>query len=170
MTEIRFDDKGNIYPYEIIELEFKSFQDKFVIGFGGSSTRQNIYEKYLVYIADFYKEIVTRWLQWVNCSFTTNKIDPNDIDLVNLIAAEIFAVKNMEIAKFLTKYGSKDLYNVDGYCIPVYKENDERYELTKEYMKYWKKWFGYDRSKNPKGVIQLNFSEDVINDVNKLEA
>lgn len=50
MEEMRFDDKGNIYPYEIIELEFKSFQDKFVISFGGSSTRQNIYKKYLVYI------------------------------------------------------------------------------------------------------------------------
>lgn len=164
MTEIGFDDKGNIYPYQLIDLELKSFQYRFVISFSASSTRQDIYEKYLVYISDFYKEIVNHWLQWVNGSFITNKINPNDIDLVNLIQAEIFAIKNAEIAKFLTKYGSKDLYKVDGYCIPIYKENDERSELTKEYVKYWRKWFGHDRSRNPKGIIQLNLSEDIIND------
>lgn len=166
MTKIRFDDKGNIYPYQLIDLELKSFQDRFVISFSASSTRQGIYEKYLIYISDFYKEIITHWLQWVNGSFTTNKIDPNDIDLVNFIRAETLSTKSTEILKFLTKYGSKNLYKVDGYCIPVYSENDERYKITKDHVIYWEKWFGHDRTKSPKGIIQLNFNDKIIDDLN----
>lgn len=163
MIEIGFDEKGNIFPYQFIDLELTIFQEKFVISFEDSSTRKNIYENYLIYITDFHKEIVDTWLQWIDGSFTTNKKDPRDIDLVNLIGAYAFSLKSAELIKFLTKYGSKDKYNVDGYCVPVYPSDDERYELTYKYMKYWEKWFGHDRSNNPKGVIQLYFNNEVVN-------
>jgi hypothetical protein len=165
MTEIRFDDRGNIYPYKLIALELMIFQEKFVISFDGSSTRQKIYENYLVYIIDFHKEIVDVWQQWIDGSFITDKKDPNDIDLVNFIDSYAFSSKGAELIKFLTKYGSKDKYKVDGYCVPVYPSDDERYELTYRYMKYWEKWFGHDRSNNPKGIIQLYFNNEIINNL-----
>lgn len=156
---INFDRNGNPQPLGVTELHVADFKLVFVDNFDKSETRSKIFESYSTYIGDFQKEIVHNFINWVNGSYTTTKENPNDIDIVNLIEHDDnLNSKSHLLEKFLTKGGSKDTYLVDGYFVPVYPDNDPRFQITEHWRNYWLNWFGKDRQGKQKGIIQLSFS------------
>lgn len=155
---IEFDKNGNIQPSEIIPINEQEFKEIFVDNFSESETRTKIFNGFQRYLSDFKVQITPSFKNWCNGSFTTTKLNPNDIDLVNLVIFnEEINKKQKEIFKFLTQGGSKESYSVDGYFVPIYEESDPRYELTKNYVSYWRDWFGKDRLSRKKGIIELSF-------------
>ena len=42
---------------------------------------------------------------------------------------------------------------------PIFEENDPRANITKDKVKYWTKWFGYDREKNPKAILKVTLND-----------
>jgi hypothetical protein len=165
ITSFNFDNNGNIFPYSIINISLEKFKEEFVIGFSSSKTRANIFNGYTNYLKDFHNAIGSSWTQWIDGSFTTNKIDPSDVDLVNLVDINILNSKVPEVRRFLTKYGSKKNYVVDGYIIPIADVNDKRYPATEAAIKYWKTWFGKDRASNPKGLIEIEINSMSLNNL-----
>lgn len=152
-----FDVEGNVYPRQVIDITAQTIKERFVEAFPESKTRSNIFSGYLRYVGDFSRDVGPAWGQWVNGSFTTTKVNPNDIDLVNLVGAGEVNRAGAKFRKFLTEHGSKETYLVDGYFIPCYPEGDERSAITRKRVAYWLKHFGHDRRDRPKGLLQVRF-------------
>ncbi len=152
---ISFDDNGNIIPVGINFLSIEDFRSFFVF----TTTRDEIFKYFLQYTSDFQKELVKEFSQWIGGSFTTRKENPSDIDLVNIVTySDELNKKQSVLLKFLTTGGSKIVYKVDGYFIPIYPDNDPRYHITVSWMNYWKNFFGHDRFNNPRGIVEISFN------------
>lgn len=155
---IEFNEYGNPQPPGILESSFAEFQSTFVENFNHSQTRRVIFDSYESYVNDFKSEVSSAFRNWIDGSYTTTKLDPNDINLVNIVAySDELNQKDQIIAKFLTHGGSKERYSVDGYFIQVYPTDDPRYAITQHWLDYWLNWFGHDRQKRQKALIELSF-------------
>jgi hypothetical protein len=156
---INFDKNGNPQPEGIINIPFAEFKIIFLDNFGNSKTRKLIFTGYENYIIDFKKEINNQFDQWMSGSFTTTKENPNDIDLINLVEVkDELNQKQIKLREFLTVGGSKDKYLVDGYFIPIYSQNDPRFKITEYWLNHWAEFFGHDKLKRPKALIEVSFN------------
>lgn len=154
-----FDENGNL-PSGIINSSLQNFEDNFITNFNDSSTRPEIFKGYLRYCDKLLPlNIATK--QWINGSFTTKKVNPNDIDFVTHIDAlkvdENPEIQN-KISEICNPFETKKEFLCDVYFIPLYPQKmPELYQHTIERINYWRKWFGHDRKMNPKGIIELEF-------------
>jgi hypothetical protein len=156
-----FDENGNL-PTGIINSSLQEFKHHFIINFKESSTRPVILDGYSRYCDKLLPlNIATK--QWINGSFTTNKVNPNDIDFVTHIDA-LKVDENFEIQTKLLKICNTDETKKEFFCdvyfILLYpQEIPELYQHTINRINYWLKWFGHDRMMNPKGIIELKFMD-----------
>ncbi|MFA9370116.1 MAG: hypothetical protein ACERIH_00190 [Labilibaculum antarcticum] len=158
MSEILFDEHGNPQPEGIRPIPFKDFKTAFVDDFETSETRPRIFDGYESYVYDFKTNISPSFQHWMNGSYTTNKENPNDIDLVNIVPfSDDLNLKGTALMAFITKGTSKENYMVDGYLVPVYPDDDPRAEFTKNQLAYWEDFFGSDRNGRTKTLFELKF-------------
>lgn len=155
---ISFDSRGNITPYEAISTNILEVENVFVNQNNNSTTRKNIFDGYKEYNNDLYSQINNEFEQLINGSYTTKKLNPADIDLVNFIDSEIFLKNKKYLDNFLTKYGSKKKYLVDGYILPLVEQTDPRYPQIKAMIEYWEKQWGNDRDGNKKGFLKIKIN------------
>ena len=152
-----FDDHGNLFPYQKSKLKINDCLDLFVSDFPASQTRQTLFDNLLRYRSAIFSELNQNFKQWINGSFTTQKLNPNDIDLANLIPySDALDSKIETILPYFTVGGSLEMYQMDAHLIPVYDETDPRFENTKLRLAYFEHWFGHDRNDRPKGFIEIN--------------
>ncbi len=83
--ELSFDERGNLKPYDVIEISVKRFEKTFVNSFDTESTRHQLYENYKIYMAELSKLISKGFYQLVDGSFISNKENPRDIDFVTVM-------------------------------------------------------------------------------------
>lgn len=86
MMSLYFDSLGNLFPYQRSEYKINDCVNLFVNNFPASQTRQILFDNLLKYRAAIFSELNQTFAQWLNGSFTTQKLNPNDIDLANLIS------------------------------------------------------------------------------------
>jgi hypothetical protein len=155
---ITFDIYGNPQPNGVLKLSYNNFKDIFVLDFDDSKTRLTISKNYEKYLADFKKEVKIDFKNWIGGSFISTKMNPNDIDVVNIFQYTDEINKNTQVLiKFLTYGNSLENYMVDGYLMPIYPINDPRYSLTTDALEYWSEWLGHDKENRPKAVIEISF-------------
>lgn len=156
MAILGFDERGNLTPYEKVELDIRHCFEGFVEEFAESDTRQELYDNLVQYRLDLF-EVVGVSAQWLNGSFVTLKTDPKDIDLVNLIPFDAGLDHTIErLLPYFTVGGSVEEYRIDAHLIPLYPEDDLRFENTKLRKAYFERWFGYDREGHPKDLLKLS--------------
>lgn len=151
---VAFDEKGNPKPYDVFTESLIDFEKQFIY----NDHRKNIYDYFNKYLTDIKKLVgETNFEQWIDGSFTTTKKNPNDIDVISIIPHHCETGKTHLFYRFRPEDDVKSKYGnvVDAYLIFKYPENDIRYELTKDFLKHFKKTFSLDRSDNPKGIICL---------------
>lgn len=90
MTQLNFDEYGNLTPYKIMEIDLATFEAYFVTAFPKSKTRKRLFENYLRYIYRFQDKVFPFFEQWINGSFVTKKENPKDIDLITFLDYKIF--------------------------------------------------------------------------------
>lgn len=100
------------------------------------------------------------WTQWLGGSFTTQKPQPGDIDVVNLIdwaSSKELDISNTPYFKKTNDPGScsKVKYNIDSFLLPVYPAGDPRHKVTAAGRDYWKKWLGKSRTGEQRSVFQM---------------
>jgi hypothetical protein len=88
--DFTFDIRGNLTPPQAICCSLQNFETTFVQSFEESNTRALIFENFTRYIHDFQNTIATDFCLWIDGSFVTNKINPNDLDMVILIDNEVY--------------------------------------------------------------------------------
>jgi len=153
---MQFDSFGNLTPYQIFEIDITSFELFFVAKFGHSKTRRKIFTEYQNYVIQLHKLIGSDFYQWINGSFVTEKLHPNDLDIVTFIDFKIYEEKIFE----LQKINSQDLKrenSIDAYFVKVYPEEHPNYFITKFDISEWTHLFSSNRKKENKGFIKIKF-------------
>ena len=85
---MNYDQKGLLRPPEKLTIDRDQLLGVFVKAFGEDSTPLGIYENYLEYTTLFSQTITEAFAQWIGGSFTTEKQNPRDLDLVTLCSQE----------------------------------------------------------------------------------
>lgn len=88
---------------------------------------------------------------WVNGSFTSNKTNPSDIDLVYLMDDKIATKFELELSAQFSYPESLQLYGIDAYLVREFDENHPNFIRTKADTLYWLHRFTKTRM-NRRGV------------------
>lgn len=157
-----FNSQGNI-PEGIHPTTLAEFKDRFVLSFSESTTREPLFSGYLTFCNTIcaYEAF---GVQWGGGSYTTEKNDPHDIDLVlHFDAVEMN--KDGKAAQFRREVGGmRDIYSNYGchvFIVPEYPPDDPRYQSGLDKSNHWKKFFSKDRNDNPRGLVELNLDSPV---------
>lgn len=154
---MEFDINGNLEPYEIIYTDWATFKAKFVDAFPRSSTRQVIFDNFSVYMEKLSAIIGTDFHQWIDGSFVTRKLNPDDIDFVTFVNAKIFS-HNEQKLNLLREYSRGQSLRIDGYFVKNYPKDHKRFVQSYLDSVHWMHDFGKDSRKGQsKGFIQLNY-------------
>ena len=117
MPKITFDEYGNSKPYGLVSLSIAECKSVFVDNFPTSSTRASNWSGYINFNTELKKIAVHPVTQWLDGSFTTNKLNPSDIDLVSIINPLDFKPGIKEFDMNRSDGYPKKAYNIDGYVI-----------------------------------------------------
>lgn len=166
MQEIRFDNNGNLTPYEVIETDLQTFQNSFVGNMDNSDHRQKLFDDYMKYTTDLIKIVSNSFYQWINGSYVTQKHTPKDIDMVSFIDFSQVKGNEEKLKNFLYPL-SKEIYNVDAYIVKTYPDNDKNQVFSKSDTLYWLHHFQKTRPnkkgvKQYKGFIKIDLSHENI--------
>lgn len=160
--EFSFDIRGHLTPYGKNQIDHKQFKEGFVDPFDEDSSRHELYKGFIKY-NNHLKDLLNnqKYIQWVDGSFISRKINPRDIDLVSLVDNALVEKYETELAKFVQKK-SKLSYGIDGFIVRVYPQDHPKYVRTKTDLIYWENWFSMSRKNRrkqrfPKGFIELQF-------------
>ncbi|MFN8344535.1 MAG: hypothetical protein U0X91_06010 [Spirosomataceae bacterium] len=158
-----FDIRGNLLPAQKLIVPFDTFKETFVYSFDPDSTRYAIFEQYCRFLNDFSELVSHRFTHWINGSFVSNQVNPEDIDFVTLIDFETYYVHQTLIEQRFRLQGARNIYGVDAYTIRVYPETHLKYVHTSMDFAYWNNWFGKTKAnragkKFDKGFVELNYS------------
>ena len=82
---ILFDERGHVFPYEVIEMTLEQFEQVFVEGLEDVAHRRRLFSRYLQFVNELKKVFPSQFFQWVGGSFATKKPFPGDIDVVTFI-------------------------------------------------------------------------------------
>ena len=156
---VELNENGMISP----GLHKSSLKEVFKIlvqAFPTSSTRLVIYNaflKFLKQLSDLYRihEV------WIDGSFSTAKVNPNDMDIVVYFHVESF----MKIQKEWNDIRCSNKTYLDIYPAVAItddlksKVSVEIYNTQVNQRNYWRGQFGYDRNDIPKGIVIIQEKE-----------
>lgn len=95
---------------------------------------------------------------WVNGSFLTEKLNPEDSDIAVRFRGDEFEQATPEQRAILEWAANTDLvtsHMCDCYPFPEWPEGHQLYAHGQWRRAYWLKQFGFDRSETPKGLAVL---------------
>ena len=87
---------------------------------------------------------------WLDGSFCTEKLDPNDVDLV--VFADPAELNKLDLAKqtylsaILDRTNARRQFGCDVLFAP---------SNNLDLRSYWRGWYGFDRREQPKGIVCL---------------
>jgi hypothetical protein len=156
---VSFDENGNPKPYSEINISLEQFSDIFS-SIPIRERREYLLSNFKRYLSDLDNKVSpSKWYQFINGSFTTEKKEPGDIDVVNFLDPlsylKLTKEESLLTSQFEDVRDSKKLYEVDGYAAPIFNENEPQYFIFCDIYSYWIKWFGQDRKKNPKAILKV---------------
>lgn len=162
--KLRFDIRGNLQPYERVQVNIQEFKYNFVDSFDESSTRHDIFKKYSDYTESFKSKVTDNFIQWINGSFVTNKRNPSDMDFVNLVDFSVVEEKEEVIRKEFIRSKALRKYGLDPYLLIIYPKKHKFQIYTESDLAYWNDWFTKGRKnkrgvRHPKGYIELEIKQ-----------
>lgn len=162
-----FNDDGNLNGGIIKGVSLDKLREVFVNEFPDSKTRKRNFEGLIEYI-DFFEAIgIYSYISkvWLDGSFLTNKLNPNDIDLVVLFNP----INGSKVNHFFDHIAnSARTMGLSLYCDPYFSIDHElippNHEQTKRQLEYqntyWLGMFGFDRNGKNKGIIEICFNKE----------
>lgn len=147
-----FDAQGNL-PSGDYWPDEATFEECFV-SVRGSSSREKIYVGFKSHrVALLAAGVEDDSKCMLDGSYTTTKLDPEDIDLVVEVDGDCY-LQSERLQALLSGPHSKPAFCCDAYPVLVFPEDHPHYEkATAEGRRYWHKWFGRDRANSPKGRV-----------------
>ncbi|EMS79191.1 DUF6932 family protein [Desulfotignum phosphitoxidans] len=142
-----FDENGNLPP-GFHDWSLSEIKENLVKNFSSDSNRGKLFSGYCR-LRDEMISIDLQFEHWIDGSFCTQKIKPNDIDMLSIIPAEnIEKLNSTEKNKLVSCVNgpiSKEQYCCDSYMLAAVPENHPNYQLFHKMHMYWYGEFGLDR-------------------------
>jgi hypothetical protein len=91
---------------------------------------------------------------WLDGSFLTEKLNPDDVDIALVISATVFRSLGASQRNYFDAFRQTSLYDqyrIDNYGI-VIDSNDPQGQWL---YAYWLRQFGFSRTNKMKGIIQI---------------
>lgn len=152
-----FNNKGFITPSGSFISNNEELRSEFVDKFPNSTTRQEIFSLFQDYIKDFKSEISNTFSVLIDGSFVTNKKNPNDIDFVIFLDAQLFDLYVNLIAEKFDRDGAFTHYSKKIHAFIVREVQDTEEEGNFEYRAaraYWLGFFEKTKKRDRKNVKQ----------------
>jgi hypothetical protein len=92
---------------------------------------------------------------WIDGSFLTEKLNPDDVDLAFVISRAAHLGMNAGQQQFFDGLNDSrlyDQYRLDSYGITI----DQGTDVGRYVHAYWLRQFGFSRSDQPKGIIRVS--------------
>lgn len=153
---MKFDDNGNLHPYEVIETNLETFEKLFVESFSDSTTRRNIFENYLRYTNTIKELINEPFYQWIDGSYVTQKINPNDIDVLTFVPFEPYK-KQQPHFEMLRRWRFNKNFGIDGYFLQILPTQHPDFRFYEYDCKDWLNTFSTGRKFENKGLVKITF-------------
>jgi len=162
--DLSFDIRGNLKPYERVEIDFETFEEIFIKSFEDETTRLQLLENYRKYLVDFSEQITNQFTQWIDGSFVSTKRNPRDIDFVTIVDHKVFEERADLIDSRFRLKGGKETYEVDAYTVRKYPEEHSQYKIYEGELVYWDHLFSWTKKnrmkkKYRKGYIEIQFDK-----------
>jgi len=142
-------DHQPLFPPGLHTVSEAELAAKLVHPFVGSRTRRALLDGLQAFFIGLRSADVA-FEVWLDGSFCTNKFDPNDIDLV--VFADPDALNRLDPARQTLLSGLLDRTNACRQfgCDVLFASSNDPIMRS-----YWRGWYGFDRSEQPKGIICL---------------
>ena len=149
-------DANGVLPAGIHNYTVEAFMAMFVDNFPTSQRRRLIADALWDFAADIFS-VGVPFEFWVDGSFTTAKVNPNDADLVLFLQIPDMNILAPQWSTLRQKYsGLLDFY----FAYATSPENQNAlpndYHKIENNRNYWRGQFGYDRKDAPKGIVRLS--------------
>ncbi|GAB4005118.1 hypothetical protein GCM10028808_04190 [Spirosoma migulaei] len=157
-----FDERGNLKPYQVIEMTMVKFEEVFSNGFPGPLTRQELLKSFRTLCKSIHQQVNNEFTIWVDGSFATQKLDPNDIDCVFFIGSTDYQIHEKALRQLVNREYCRER-GLDCYFVRVYPSEHPNYLIeTDADRKEWLSLFSRTRvhrngKRYPKGIVQLSF-------------
>ena len=150
-----FDSSGKL-PAGIHDCSADEFEELFVVQFPTSQSRRPIFSRLIDFIQELFQSGIPDEI-WIDGSYVTSKVNPNDADVVVFLEYPQVAQLNLQRDILRQKYyPTLDLY----FAVAVSEQNRKMtsaydFNQFQNMRNYWRGQFGFDREDNPKGIIRL---------------
>ncbi len=156
---LNFNSNGLLVPDNNIQSNISELESVFVIGIQ-SINRKQLFDQYMTYSTTL-KKLANGdiFIQWIDGSFTTQKAEPADIDLVTFLDYSVIDGLGDKLTDF--KYpASQNIYGVDAYIVKSYPQSHKFYSAFEADRAYWLNHFSKARrnrigNKLPKGFLEI---------------
>ena len=168
MTLPEFDSFGNL-PEAVYHCDITDLRSHFVAPFPASAERQRILNGFIE-LREVYESLGVSATQWVNGSFTTRKLNPDDpseelepgdIDVVTFIDADV--LNNYSVATQQTLYRlidcrgrTKEAYRTHSMGMPYFAVGHQRHGLYEVYRVFWRDRFSRHSPPSKRGAGDIN--------------
>lgn len=138
-----------LFPPGLHPVAETDLDNHFLQAFSSSTTRAPLIAGLRAFFAALRRVGVT-FEVWLDGSFCTQKLDPNDVDLV--VFADPAEVDRLDASRqaylrgLFDRVNSRRQFGCDVLFAPANDAN---------LRSYWRGWYGFDRSEQPKGIATL---------------
>lgn len=142
--------EAGIHDYSLDMVE-----SQFVIEFPHSKRRRQIFDNLLKFTSKL-KSLVGVKEIWIDGSFCSDKVEPNDVDIVCFLDNADIHVPPEQFDHELHELHRKgQSMSVDSYYAVYIADNPQPNIKDINKRNYWRGQFGFDRSDTPKGILSV---------------
>ncbi|MBA2530376.1 MAG: hypothetical protein H0V19_10550 [Euzebyales bacterium] len=158
MTIPRFNDAGNLPPGRHTATQ-DEIRAQLVDGFATSRTRSAIYEYWHHHLLALL-DLAQIHHQWLAGSFTSDKPDPNDVDIVTVLDGPAFddlpRHRQLMVRMLIDGHYTEDFWNCDAYPVLAYPQGTVGHNKYLVALERWEDYFGHDRNGDERGFLQVD--------------
>lgn len=138
-----------LYPAGFHDITTNNLEEIFVNPFTENDKRKYLMNRFRIFL-EKYLELGLSAEIWIDGSYSTQKQNPGDIDILivynNNEVIQLPIEKKTKLEELLNRDISKIRYSIDVLSMP---SNNE------VLRSYWRGWFGFSRSEQPKGIPRI---------------
>ena len=138
-----------LFPPGLHDIAEHELANHFISAFGASTTRPVLVAGLRSFLAAL-RRVGVEFEVWLDGSFCTEKLDPNDVDLV--VFADEHELNKLDppvqryLAGLIDRTTTRRQFGCDVLFAPAG-------DVT--LRSYWRGWYGFDRLEQPKGMAKL---------------
>jgi hypothetical protein len=144
-----------LFPAGFRDVSLEELEDLFVAPFESPQRRKHLVERLRAFL-DLVSQFGLNWEIWLNGSFSTEKTEPNDVDVALFFEPDQVNALDSRRQAVLARLASNRTEVKLRYSCDAYFLNAADVELRS----YWRGWFGFSREEIPKGIPRLRLSKD----------